>query len=83
MQHERHDHGPDRVEVRQRVERDAPKSICGVVALTASLPGVRDFVHHDRHDEDGDEKNGFHSVRKLTPQCRLIPTCVVSSFVGS
>jgi hypothetical protein len=28
---------------------------------------VRDFVHYDREDKDGYEKDGFHGVLKLTP----------------
>jgi len=83
VQHQRHDHGPDGVEVRQGVQRNPPESVRGVVTLPASLPGVRDFVHYDRKNENGDEKDGFHGVLKLTPPYRLIPSCVGSSFIDS
>src|ERR1041384_541887 len=50
---ERHEDGADRVDVRDRVERQTAEIARGRIAETERHPAVRDFVDHDREQKYG------------------------------
>ena len=61
---------PDRIEVRDRIEGDAPQVAGGGVPLPQCLPGVGHLVNHHGEQQNGNDEQEFHerslAVREQT-----------------
>jgi hypothetical protein len=60
VERQRNDHGADRVEMGDGVQRDATQALREVVSLTTCLPRMSDLVDDDGHDQNSYKNERFH-----------------------